>query len=98
MGSRKSVSIEGLKIGGGAPVRVESMLKTRLTDIAGGAEETAKLAAAGCELARVALPEQSLAAPFAELIKKALCRLWRTSTLTTDSPSRPSGRAAGLSG
>ena len=31
MGSRKSVSIEGLKIGGGAPVRVESMLKTRLT-------------------------------------------------------------------
>ena len=71
MGSRKSVSIEGLKIGGGAPVRVESMLKTRLTDIAGGAEETAKLAAAGCELARVALPEQSLAAPFAELIKKS---------------------------
>ncbi|MCC8178809.1 MAG: (E)-4-hydroxy-3-methylbut-2-enyl-diphosphate synthase [Cloacibacillus sp.] len=71
MGSRKSVSIEGLKIGGGAPVRVESMLKTRLTDIAGGTAETAKLAAAGCELARVALPEESLAAPFAELIKKS---------------------------
>ena len=55
MGSRKSVSIGGLRIGGGAPVRVESMLKTRLTDIEGCAAETEALAAAGCELARLSL-------------------------------------------
>ncbi len=71
MGSKKCVSIEGLKIGGGAPVRVESMLKTRLTDVEGCAAETAALAAAGCELARVALPDESLAAPFSALIKKS---------------------------
>ena len=45
MGSRKSVSIGGLRIGGGVPVRVESMLKTRLTDIEGCAAETEALAA-----------------------------------------------------
>ena len=28
MGSARSVTINGLKIGGGAPVRVESMLKS----------------------------------------------------------------------
>ncbi|WP_392437987.1 flavodoxin-dependent (E)-4-hydroxy-3-methylbut-2-enyl-diphosphate synthase [Cloacibacillus evryensis] len=75
MGSRKSVSIGGLRIGGGVPVRVESMLKTRLTDIEGCAAETEALAAAGCELARAALPDERLAASFAELIKKSVLPL-----------------------
>ena len=49
MGSARSVTINGLKIGGGAPVRVESMLKSRLTDLAACLHETERLAAAGCE-------------------------------------------------
>ncbi|MDO5115421.1 MAG: (E)-4-hydroxy-3-methylbut-2-enyl-diphosphate synthase [Synergistaceae bacterium] len=71
MGSRKAVVIGGLQIGGGAPVRVESMLKSRLTEPRECVEECEALAAAGCELARVALPDESLAAPFAELIKNS---------------------------
>ena len=47
MGSARSVTINGLKIGGGAPVRVESMLKSRLTDLAACLCETERLAAAG---------------------------------------------------
>ena len=35
MGSRKTVTINGLTIGGFAPVRVESMLKTPLSDLDG---------------------------------------------------------------
>lgn len=71
MGSARSVAINGLKIGGGAPVRVESMLKSRLTNLSACVSETERLLAAGCELARVALPELSLAPAFAELIKES---------------------------
>lgn len=71
MGSIRAVKIAGLQIGGGAPVRVESMLKTRLSDTEGCAAETEALLAAGCELARVALPELSLAQPFARLLKRS---------------------------
>ncbi|MEG1823860.1 MAG: (E)-4-hydroxy-3-methylbut-2-enyl-diphosphate synthase [Cloacibacillus sp.] len=68
MGSKNSVTIGGLTIGGGAPVRVESMLKTRLTDVAACVEETERLLLCGCELARVALPDASLAENFAALV------------------------------
>lgn len=52
-------------------MRVESMLKTRLTDIDGCVAETSALAAAGCELARVALPNAELAEPLAKLLKRS---------------------------
>ena len=71
MGSARSVTINGLKIGGGAPVRVESMLKSRLADLAACLRETERLAAAGCELARVALPDIALAPAFAALVKQS---------------------------
>ncbi len=61
MGSSKTVVIKGLSIGGGSPVRVESMIKTPLSDIYGCAEECTALAAEGCELIRVSLPDLSLA-------------------------------------
>ncbi|MDY2985025.1 MAG: (E)-4-hydroxy-3-methylbut-2-enyl-diphosphate synthase [Synergistes jonesii] len=70
MASLKSVAIKGLKIGGGAPVRVESMLKTRLADVEGCVKECHALLKAGCELARVALPDETLAPKLAELVKK----------------------------
>lgn len=69
MASIRSVCIKGLKIGGGAPVRVESMLKTRLEDIEGCAAECGLLLKTGCELARVALPDASLAPALSELVK-----------------------------
>lgn len=59
MGSIKTVNIGGITIGGDAPVRVESMLKTPLMDIEGCAAEIENLAAEGCELVRVALPDIS---------------------------------------
>ena len=61
MGSSKTVVIKGLSIGGGSPVRVDSMIKTPLSDIYGCAEECTALAAEGCELIRVSLPDLSLA-------------------------------------
>ena len=58
---KRSVQIGPLVIGGGAPVRVESMLKTPLTDREGCRDQCERLVAVGCELARVALPRPELA-------------------------------------
>ncbi|MDR1579635.1 MAG: (E)-4-hydroxy-3-methylbut-2-enyl-diphosphate synthase [Synergistaceae bacterium] len=59
MGSARSVDIGGVKFGGSAPVRVESMLKTPLSDLETCIEELSVLKKAGCELARVAFPNES---------------------------------------
>ena len=59
MGSAKYVTIKGIRFGGASPVRVESMLKTPLSDPEGCERELAELEDAGCELARVAVPDES---------------------------------------
>lgn len=61
MSSERSVMIQNIKIGGGAPVRVESMLKSRLDDKEACMRELNDLSAAGCELVRVAYPSLELA-------------------------------------
>lgn len=75
MGSKITVDIDGLKIGGSNPVRVESMLKTRLTDIEGCLRETEALRRRGCELARVAFPEMSLEPALKSLVSRSNLRL-----------------------
>ena len=59
MGSSKYVIINGTRFGGNAPVRVESMLKTPLSDRRGCVNELEELSRAGCELVRVAFPGKS---------------------------------------
>ena len=73
MGSSKTVVIKGLSIGGGSPVRVESMIKTPLSDIYGCAEECTALAAEGCELIWVSL-RISPRTEHEGLTKDRLCR------------------------
>ena len=60
MGSKKTVCIDGLNIGGNNPVRVESMLKTPLADVEKCIDEINALAGEGCELARVSFPDLKL--------------------------------------
>lgn len=61
MSSAKSVEIGETLFGAGAPVRVESMLKTPLSDVDGCLLELDALKEAGCELVRIAFPEMNLA-------------------------------------
>jgi (E)-4-hydroxy-3-methylbut-2-enyl-diphosphate synthase len=56
MSSRLQVNIGGVLIGGGAPVAVQSMTNTKTGDAAATLAQIRRLAAAGCELVRVALP------------------------------------------
>lgn len=69
MSSARSVTIDGIKIGGGAPIRIESMLKTRLDDTEGCLAELSSLEVAGCELVRTAYPDLALARSLKELVK-----------------------------
>ena len=69
MGSKRIISIDGLLIGGNNPVRVESMLKTPLSNLSSCEEELRNLSGEGCELVRVSLPSPDLADALALLIK-----------------------------
>ena len=64
---KRSVRIGSLDIGGGAPVRVESMLKIDLQEREKCLEQCESLLKEGCELARAALPAADLAEPLAWL-------------------------------
>ena len=65
----KQVSAGTLKIGGGAPISVQSMLNVPADDIAGSVAQAKALEAAGCELIRAAIPDQN-AVRLIEAIKK----------------------------
>ena len=69
MYGKRTVSIDGLKIGGNNPVRVESMLKAPLSDLKACLKETEDLATSGCELVRVAFPDISLAGNLKKIIE-----------------------------
>jgi len=51
----KQITLGGIKIGGGAPVVVQSMTKTDTRDIASTAAQIKMLEASGCEIVRVAV-------------------------------------------
>ena len=59
--------VGSLPIGGGAPVVVQSMLTARTDDPQAALAQIAELAAAGCELIRVAVPSRSALPGFAEI-------------------------------
>ena len=57
---KRQIRIGNLTIGPGAPIRVESMLKTRLDDTGACLGQLWSLKAEGCELVRVAFPNIGL--------------------------------------
>ena len=65
----RQINVGGVKIGGGAPVVIQSMLNTRTTDVAGSLEQIKRLKTAGCQIARLAVPDMEAAAGFREIAK-----------------------------
>ena len=55
----KQVRIGGVALGGGAPVRVQSMTTTPTSDVARTLEQIGRLYAAGCEIVRVAVRDEA---------------------------------------
>ena len=69
--SSLAVKVGDLIIGGGAPVVIQSMTNTRTSDIAATLKQIRLLAAAGCELVRVAVPDEAAAAALGELVRES---------------------------
>ena len=65
----RPICVGGVTIGGGAPVVIQSMLNTKTTDVEGSLAQLRKLAAAGCQIARLAVPNQEAAKTFGEICK-----------------------------
>ena len=60
----KRIQVGPVAVGGGAPVSIQSMLNTRTTDVEGCLAQLRALAAAGCEIARLAVPDMEAAEAF----------------------------------
>ena len=58
----KQIQIGGVKIGGGAPVVVQSMTKTDTRDVKSTVRQIRQLEEYGCEIIRVAVPDLEAAA------------------------------------
>lgn len=61
------ITIGGVKIGGGAPVVVQSMTNTPTQDVAATVKQIDRLATAGCELVRLAVPDMKAASALREI-------------------------------
>ncbi|HEY6396513.1 MAG TPA: flavodoxin-dependent (E)-4-hydroxy-3-methylbut-2-enyl-diphosphate synthase [Solirubrobacteraceae bacterium] len=56
MASQRTVNVGGVQIGGGAPVAVQTMTKTETADLHATLEQITRVADAGADLVRVAVP------------------------------------------
>lgn len=67
----RQILVGGIPIGGGAPVVIQSMLNTKTTDVEGSLRQIRALASAGCQIARLAVPNMEAARGFAEIAKES---------------------------
>ena len=67
----RKIQVGPVTIGGGAPVAIQSMLNTKTTDVAGSLAQIKQLATAGCQIARLAVPNMEAARGFAEICKES---------------------------
>lgn len=57
----KQIKVGNVMVGGGAPVSIQSMTNTRTDDVEATLRQIRELAAAGCEIIRVAVPDMAAA-------------------------------------
>ena len=64
----RPVSVGGVVVGGGAPISVQSMTCTDTRDVPATLAQIRRLADAGCEIVRVAIPARDALAAFGEVV------------------------------
>ena len=67
----KQISIGGVKIGGNAPISVQSMCNTDTRDVNATLCQIEELASAGCEIARLAVLNKDAASAIKDIVKKS---------------------------
>ena len=63
----RQIHVGGIHIGGGAPVTIQSMTNTRTDDVESTLSQIRSLAAAGCQIVRVAVPDGAAARAVAKI-------------------------------
>ena len=71
----RQIMVGGVPIGGGAEVAIQSMLNTKTTDVEGSLSQIRSLAAAGCQIVRLAVPNVEAARGFGEICKESVLPL-----------------------
>ena len=66
----RQIRVGKVKIGGGAPIAVQSMTSTCTQDVKATIDQIKQLQAAGCEIVRVAVPDAAAAAAIAKIRKE----------------------------
>ena len=67
----RQIRVGDVRIGGGAPVVIQSMLNTKTTDVEGSLAQIKALKTAGCQIARLAVPNMEAARGFADICKES---------------------------
>src|SRR5262249_55074507 len=68
----KKLWVGGTSIGGDSPIRVQSMCTTLTHDLAATIGQIERLQEAGCEIARVAVPDKRAAEALPELVRRSI--------------------------
>ena len=63
----RQIKVGNILIGGGAPVVIQSMLNTKTTDVEGCLAQIRSLKAAGCQIARLAVPDSASVSSFKDI-------------------------------
>jgi len=66
----KAIAVRGIKIGGNAPVIIQSMTNTTSGDIDGTLKQIEQLTAAGCQIVRIAIPDENSVNSFKQIRKQ----------------------------
>ena len=66
----KEINVGGVKIGGSAPVSIQSMTNTKTADIEATVNQILRLEEAGCEIVRLTAPDMESAAAFSQIKKQ----------------------------
>jgi (E)-4-hydroxy-3-methylbut-2-enyl-diphosphate synthase len=69
LASERQIDVGGVKIGGGAPVVVQSMTLTKTHDVDATTAQIAALASAGCEVVRCAVPKTEDAEALRKIVR-----------------------------
>ncbi len=67
----RQVTIGGIKVGGGAPISVQTMTKTKTGDVAGTVAQIVQAAEAGCDIVRVTVNDKEAAEAMGEIVRQS---------------------------
>ena len=70
MRKSRAVQIKHIQIGGGAPVAIQSMTKTDTSDVGATVAQIEEMMRAGCEIVRLAVPDNDAAVALKEIRKR----------------------------